>query len=385
MSGGSFGGREAKGKGRGIASEHVTEVWAGVWAGTSAGMRAGADIGTGAMAGSVQPHAPPHAAGWEGRRAVGLAAARCQAEMGRQVVKANGGAGLSPSEGILDERVRRMESANDILAKLKSGELELSEVIANGWMLSVTERVRKTKQPRGGYVNPRDFDATVLDGGGIDNLNPEENVHPSLVGIAVDYLTRLASGTPTRNAFAVSGAGAENLGKTELFETLLSQVEGLDDASIRAAVKLTGFDCAKRASADLYRPVEGIEPDAPTVQNIRTMVERSLRFFEAYGPKVLDHLTFAGAYTKLVATGDGDFLTRDTLWDFKVSKKKPQSTHTLQLLMYWRMGLHSIHPEYQNVKYLGIFNPRLNTVYRLDVSKIPADVIATVETEVIGY
>lgn len=49
------------------------------------------------------------------------------------------------------------------------------------------------------------------------------------------------------------------------------------------------------------------------------------------------------------------------------------------------MGLHSIHPEYQEVKYLGLYNPRLNTVYRMAVEDIPADTIAQVEYDVIGY
>ena len=53
--------------------------------------------------------------------------------------------------------------------------------------------------------------------------------------------------------------------------------------------------------------------------------------------------------------------------------------------MYWRMGLHSIHPEFEDIKYLGIFNPRLNTVYRIAVTDIPEDVIKEVEREVIGY
>ena len=67
-------------------------------------------------------------------------------------------------------------------------------------------------------------------------------------------------------------------------------------------------------------------------------------------------MTFEGGYTHTVNAGDGDFMTADTLWDFKVSKKKPTKDHTLQLIMYWRMGLHSIHPEYKNVRYLGIVN-----------------------------
>lgn len=193
------------------------------------------------------------------------------------------------------------------------------------------------------------------------------------------------SGTSAEEAFKVSGLGAHAVRQLGLFEQLLSNVSGLDDDSIVAAVKLSGFDSAYRAGVMAYRPVEDIEPDGDTIENIRVMVERSLRFFEQYGPKVLDGLTFEGGYTGYVATGDGDFLTNDTLWDFKVSKQKLQNKYTLQLLMYWRMGLHSIHPEYRNVKYLGVYNPRMNVVYRLDVSKISADVISTVETEVIGY
>jgi hypothetical protein len=53
--------------------------------------------------------------------------------------------------------------------------------------------------------------------------------------------------------------------------------------------------------------------------------------------------------------------------------------------MYWRMGLHSIHPEFKDIKYLGIYNPRLNTVSRIAVADIPKEVISEVEKEVIGY
>lgn len=278
-----------------------------------------------------------------------------------------------------------MLTREDVMQKLWNGEVSSQEVIDNGWMCSVTQRIKKIKQPRGGYINPKEFDLTPLDGGGMDVLNPEENVHPSLVGIAVDYLTRFMTGTPAEEAFSISRMGADEVRKMDLFEVLVLQVKGLDNSSIEAGVKLSGFDVAFRAGKERYRPVEDIEPDASTIGNIRTMVERSLKFFDKYGPKILDTLTFEGGYTGYVSSGDGDFLTEDTLWDFKVSKKKPLNQYTLQLLMYWRMGLHSIHPEYRGVKYLGIYNPRMNVVYRLDVNKIHAGVISEVEEKVIGY
>lgn len=104
-----------------------------------------------------------------------------------------------------------------------------------------------------------------------------------------------------------------------------------------------------------------------------------------YGPKVLDGFTFEGAYTDIISSGDGDFTTENTLWDFKVTKRPIRKEHTLQLLIYWRMGLHSIHPEFKKIKFLGIYNPRKNEVLRLDVSNIPQNLIVEIEKEVIGY
>ena len=104
-----------------------------------------------------------------------------------------------------------------------------------------------------------------------------------------------------------------------------------------------------------------------------------------YGPIVKDGFTFEGGYTEIVTAGDGDFLTADTLWDFKVSNKPPTNVHTLQILMYYIMGQHSIHKEFRNIKKLGFFNPRLNEAYTLEVSSISPDIISDVSSNVIGY
>ena len=115
------------------------------------------------------------------------------------------------------------------------------------------------------------------------------------------------------------------------------------------------------------------------------MINRSLSFWKEYGPISKDCFTFEGGYTDIISTGDGDYLTRDTLWDFKVSKKEPTSQHTLQLLVYYIMGMHSIYKEFNTVKKLGIYNPRMNKVYTIDIDTIPQQVIDEVSTEVIGY
>ena len=259
-------------------------------------------------------------------------------------------------------------------------------------MSSVTKRIADVKQPRGGYIKPSKFTVTQLDDG--QKLNPEENIHASTIGMVVDYMTRFMNGADIEEAFKISITGA---GRAVLFghenamkeiKGYLNRIKGLDDQSIVNACKCVTFDVWLRNAfeANLSKTAADINLDDATIQNIRIMVERGVHFFKTYGPITKDGFTFEYAgYTKTVDTGDGDFLTADTLWDFKVLKKKPTSKHTLQLLMYWIMGQHSGKPEFKGLTKLGIFNPRLNAVYLLDVKDISEEIIQTVEDEVICY
>ena len=186
-------------------------------------------------------------------------------------------------------------------------------------------------------------------------------------------------------AFDISIRGAYNVGEVNKAKTLLALINGLDDISIEAAIKMAGFDSAFRVGIAAYKPVDEIKPDSQTIENVRIMVYRSLDFFRKYGPVEKFEYTFEGGYTKVIGSGDGDFMTKDTLWDFKVSKNEPTNKHTFQLLIYYIMGIHSNHPEYKTIKYLGIYNPRSNKVYRYPVDKLSIETIKRVEEEVIGY
>lgn len=250
-------------------------------------------------------------------------------------------------------------------------------------MASVTQRVAEIKQPYGGYLPMKSFKKEIFDDGLV--LNEKENIHASLVGIAVDYLTRFALGDSVDKAFHVSCLGAYNIGMLNKANLLKSKVTGLDDLSIISACKLAGFDVCFRSSKSLYKPVENINPDAPTIENIRTMVNRSVSFFNKYGPIVCSKPTFEGGYTDIVNAGDGDFLSKDTLWDFKVSKSAPTTKHSLQILMYYVMGLHSIHDHFKSISYLGFYNPRLNSAYICLVTSICKKTIEDVENNVICY
>lgn len=259
-------------------------------------------------------------------------------------------------------------------------------------MYSVTSRIKAVKQPWGGYVKPSSFDKIPMNDG--KKLNPIENIHASLIGMVVDYLTRFSMGSSVEEAFNISLMGAnlktrewDHNANTEA-KNYLNNIKDLSDKSIISACKITTFDAWYRDSytAILAKTAKDINPDEATIENIRTMVNRSILFFKKYGPVTVDGFTFEpNGYSKTVCSGDGDFLTKDTLWDFKVPKNNPTSKHTLQLLMYWIMGQHSGKPEYKNITKIGIFNPRLNIVYLLDVTKIPASIIKEVEENVICY
>lgn len=249
-------------------------------------------------------------------------------------------------------------------------------------MASVTQRIKQITQPRGGYIKSSEFEKKEF----VDNeILKEENIHCSLIGLAVDYLTRLMLDTPPEEAFRISILGAGIIGEERKAYRLLKSIKGIDDFSIYYACKLVGYDVCFRAGPIGYKEVDEIEADSNTINNIKIMVKRSIIFFDKYGPITKDGFTFEGGYTKVINSGDGDFLTSDTLWDFKVSKNNPTSAHTLQLLIYYIMGIHSVHNEFKSVKKLGIFNPRTNCVYLKNILDIPHEIIDKVSIEVIGY
>ena len=276
---------------------------------------------------------------------------------------------------------------------------------------SVTGRAREVKQPRGGYIKPSQFEVIELTDP--TPLHEEENLAPNIVGMAVDYLTRMMEGKDKQEAFIIPLSGAYTAeqmgakGALKVASRLFNGITDLDDDSIINACKLTSFDIWKRNPlvAPMQKTYKDINPDQNTIENIRRMVWRGMAFFDTYGPVTYDGFTFDppngkqkdydkmiktgkgsfGGYTPTVATGDGDFLTSQVLWDFKVSKSAPTSKDTLQLLMYWIMGKHSGQDIYKDIIALGIYNPRLHKIFLLSVNAIPEETIHTVEKEVIGY
>ena len=124
-------------------------------------------------------------------------------------------------------------------------------------MYSVTQRISKIKQPRGGYIKRKDFTCITLEDG--IELNSQENIHPSLIGLVIDYMTRFCMGTPKETAFHISVLGAKIAKNEFVAYKLLSKINGLDAESIINASKLVGYDVCYRAGMAHFKSVSSLD------------------------------------------------------------------------------------------------------------------------------
>lgn len=200
------------------------------------------------------------------------------------------------------------------------------------------------------------------------------------------------------NAFIFSLTGAAiaeqySEGKLESAKNLLSGINGVDDESIDNACELAAFDnwvVMPPIKAIIQSACEVTFPDFASTEIIRMLVERSVDFFTRRNPVIRTGYIFAPpspACSAEVDSGVIDFLTADAIWDMKCYRPstKISKDDTLQVLMYWIMGQHSGQEIFKPITKIGLFNPRMNTAYVLDVSKIPAEVIRDIEDKVICY
>lgn len=257
-------------------------------------------------------------------------------------------------------------------------------------MLSVAHRIKTVQQPLKGYVPV----ALFMEYHYVDEYSPAiiEPAFAPIQGMAVDYMTRFLLTNDKEAAFNISIMGAKLV--DEAMETnkelinikkLLNGVTGLDDLSIKNACQIVGYDTAYRAGVKAFQDVNTIIPNEKLIENVRIMVIRGLTFLKSVQPIIKTEVTFEGGYTTLVSSGDGDYLTKDTIIDFKVSTAKLSSKWTLQLLMYYLLGIHSKHSEFKQIKYLCIFNPYENKSYVADLKDISDESKYKVSNLVLGY
>lgn len=255
---------------------------------------------------------------------------------------------------------------------------------------SVTGILANIKQPRGGYLPLSNFDIESH----CDDLRVvgDCNIAPSLVGLAVDYGTRIALGNDPEETFEVATVGAAMVGASDVAESLIADIDAaalksgeIDEKSVVSLCKLSGFDSAFRAGASAYRPVSEINPDRQTIADIGNLILRTKAFFDASAEPVIAGFTFEGACTDDAGASDGDYICGDTLWDLKVSKNEPTIKNTMQVLLYYLMGLRSSKDEFKAVTRIGLFNPWLQKSWSISVLDLDESFLSMVENDILGY
>ena len=112
--------------------------------------------------------------------------------------------------------------------------------------MAVTTRIRMVGQPPGGLPPLSLFDHVSLADRMALHPRSMETVAPDLVGLYMDYMTRIAMGASKRVAFRIPLLGARLVNRTGEAEALLERIVDFAAPSARAACLLLDFDAAAR-------------------------------------------------------------------------------------------------------------------------------------------
>lgn len=270
-------------------------------------------------------------------------------------------------------------------------------------------------QPYGGFIPVKEMTVTDLTDGSDDTATADEyatmvkeacdvsNITPSNMGLVVDYMLRaelalMYGFTPMqalKNAFFVGIQGAMLVGKGKEVEKMLKKIakelerEDRDDYNYNTIVvnasRVVVYDAVVRAG--YFDPTaEPPKPSTTDADVINLMIGALLVHFLEKEKGLLElGVGFSAIDSKNISPSDGDYLTEDSLIDLKTSKTKPSTKDTLQLLVYYIMGLHEKPEVYSNIKYLKIINPKLGKIYTYETAKISDETIEHVGREIIGY
>ncbi len=294
-----------------------------------------------------------------------------------------------------NERIKEycVEFLENTLRKLWYYLLKRKIYIENPVFHTVTYWVRNTIQPPGGYVKNSVFKEVSID----DDKRISykyENINKRFTGLCVDYLTRFIVEKDKEKAFEIPLRGFDEMPEDirkifcafETKDDLIKDINGLDDTSIKRMCMLCCFDRYYREGIIDREDFLSCNPDNKTIYNIRVMVERTCSLIESYGGVKDYGFKFEGGYTRKIQAGDGDFITKDILWDLKVSRKNDiNSIWSLQVIVYWIMSQHTNIERYKGINKIGIFNARNNKAFIANVYDISKDIILDIEDDIIGY
>lgn len=119
------------------------------------------------------------------------------------------------------------------------------------------------------------------------------------------------------------------------------------------------------------------------------MVKRALVFLNDIEEGLVQtNILFHKGYTDVITCGDADYISKNSLIDLKVSSQNLlNKNHTLQLLIYYLLGINSdqeleTYKNMKKIKYLTIYNPRLDKSWSIEIDKIKPEIINEVKSTI---
>lgn len=251
----------------------------------------------------------------------------------------------------------------------------------------VSQKMRSKYFDRIFYPKVQDFEQFPVDENCEKLSIDDENIAAQRVGTMVDLLTR-AYLLHDEDTFVNAKKGwstylkANPDTKPKLYDLLVDHVmEEIRKETPLDKLSKRFFECAEWLAEleDIYRGGNRVyhdqlrRIDCTTSDHVREMLRRSQLFFERYGNPTQINFHVASKHGMVV--GDGDYLNRDHLIDFKTSVDDPRTRieYRLQLLLYYYLGYHrKTYPEFATIKGLILFNPRTGIAEVCPVEKIEA-------------
>ena len=257
-------------------------------------------------------------------------------------------------------------------------------------------------QPHGGFLSPDEM--------AIESISKEEdyekknsilnnlgNISSTSLGLVFDYLFRLEyyldRGKPfmdaANNAFSIAYKGAMLSGRyydlNELFEKLKTYYERRDKNFrniLYTSCKIVNYDTIIRCGIfnSFFRPPTMTTADAELMNRMLHATKEYLKNKN----ELKFGMEFLAKDFKRIMRSDCDLIADDSLIDFKCLSKKITSKHTLQLIMYYILGIYEEPEIFRNIKYLKIINPKLGLVYSYEISKIDYLKLSLIEEEIMG-
>lgn len=286
-------------------------------------------------------------------------------------------------------------------------------------MFSVTDRIRQVEQPRGGYLPISKFKEKTLGGEVI-----QCTIQPIMVGKIIDSMLHIVLQKPLEDIFRNSLNGyatrvdwfahqfsssgytkkedevdsiiAEDTKQGINVMAIIKQVEEYYKHNkfydvLNCVYMLHQYDIwvesfgyvSHISSLKSSKPKRLIQDDA---EKLFEMYKRTIDYIISVtnGYLVTDYKFYPNGYTDLVKYGVGDFICNYTMFDLKCTKNKPNNYNTLQLLMYYCMGLNSDNKLYKYIKKIGMYSPICNKVWTLPVSEISEELIQTINNNVLN-